>query len=266
MRNHPPAAGPATVVDFFIQIPRSLLGRGDVGPAAKLVWGRIADMARNNGEARFGIRRLAEDCGLSPTTAAKSVRRLEELGLLVVVRPEGDSAGHTNRYSIPEFPPSGVPESDTRRGAKCTRNEGGVYQNTDTAYQILAQRENERKHRGRIIYNNIKLDREAWEWEGITAEDRRLWSTAYPACDIDRELARMILWAKTAGAKGQKRDWGRFIEAWLVRQQNSGGSCRKGTNGNGDGGFRVKRPQSSARRRSIDRGEYPEVDRPLPTL
>jgi hypothetical protein len=72
----------------------------------------------------------------------------------------------------------------------------------------------------------IQLNRTTWEWEGITPEDREIWGRAYPACDIDNELSKMIAWSRAAGAKGQKSNWSAFITRWLAKTQDFGGSNR----------------------------------------
>ena len=63
-------------------------------------------------------------------------------------------------------------------------------------------------------------------WTGITADDREAWSTAYPACDIDRQLAAMQEWLRSNPEKARKSRWRRFITNWLQRHQNRGGDTR----------------------------------------
>jgi hypothetical protein len=60
-------------------------------------------------------------------------------------------------------------------------------------------------------------------WEGITPEDRAAWGTAYPACDIPGELARMSEWLRANPAKAHKSRWRAFVTAWLTRSQDKGG-------------------------------------------
>ena len=65
-------------------------------------------------------------------------------------------------------------------------------------------------------------------WEGITSEDRSAWAKAYPACDIDAELAKMGEWILSNPAKGKKSNYRRFITNWLSRSQDRGGSATRG--------------------------------------
>jgi hypothetical protein len=60
-------------------------------------------------------------------------------------------------------------------------------------------------------------------WEGITDEDRAAWRTAYPACDLAGEFARMTEWLKANPAKAKKSRWRQFVTAWLTRSQDRGG-------------------------------------------
>lgn len=61
-------------------------------------------------------------------------------------------------------------------------------------------------------------------WEGITDEDKAGWLTAYPACNINVELAKMKEWIMSNPAKGKKSNYRRFITNWLSRTQDKGGT------------------------------------------
>lgn len=71
-----------------------------------------------------------------------------------------------------------------------------------------------------ISYLNLK-------WEGIGEGDIASWKDAYPACDIDLELKRMLVWLKANPKKAVKSNYRRFITNWLSRTQDKGGT--KGT-------------------------------------
>ena len=60
-------------------------------------------------------------------------------------------------------------------------------------------------------------------WEGITAEDRAAWATAYPACDVARELAAAGEWLRANPEKAHKSRWRSFLVRWLSRSQDRGG-------------------------------------------
>lgn len=58
-----------------------------------------------------------------------------------------------------------------------------------------------------------------FEWQGITDERKALWAKAYPAVNLETELASMAAWAMENPANA-KSNWGRFIAAWLKRSQD----------------------------------------------
>jgi len=62
------------------------------------------------------------------------------------------------------------------------------------------------------------------EWKNITEEDKKIWGDAYPACDIEQELKKMKAWILSAGAKGHKKNWLKFINNWLSNTQDRGGT------------------------------------------
>lgn len=63
-------------------------------------------------------------------------------------------------------------------------------------------------------------------WSGITDEDRKRWIEAYPACNIDRQLASMAAWLDANPAKAKKTNWPRFIVNWLTKEQQRGGDAK----------------------------------------
>jgi len=75
-----------------------------------------------------------------------------------------------------------------------------------------------------VSVSNISFNKNLKVWEGITEKDRARWGEAYPACDIDIELAKMKEWILSNPAKGKKSNYRRFITNWLSRVQDRGGS------------------------------------------
>lgn len=65
-------------------------------------------------------------------------------------------------------------------------------------------------------------------WEGISEADRAEWSAAFPACNIDTQLAAANVWLKANPAKAKKSQWRRFISNWLSRSQERGGDAPRG--------------------------------------
>ncbi|HDQ03502.1 MAG TPA: hypothetical protein ENN23_02885 [Deltaproteobacteria bacterium] len=77
---------------------------------------------------------------------------------------------------------------------------------------------NRSKQSQKINFNFISK-----KWENITDEDLTFLSDSYPACDIKIELKKMAAWL-VANPKKRKKDYRRFINNWLSRQQDSGGT------------------------------------------
>lgn len=57
------------------------------------------------------------------------------------------------------------------------------------------------------------------KWENITDEQRSTWNKAYPAINLDQELAKMQSWV-LANPKNRKSNWERFIINWLSKAQD----------------------------------------------
>lgn len=96
-------------------------------------------------------------------------------------------------------------------------------------------REEKKKRRGGIVRKSllIYLDARAREWKNITTADMDLWKKAYPNCDIELELYRMMdwcirNWTTSSGTpgKGQKKNWPAFIRNWLAGEEKEGGTRR----------------------------------------
>lgn len=99
------------------------------------------------------------------------------------------------------------------------------------------------KAASRISYNF-----ETRKFEGITDADIALWQETYPAVDVVYELKRIAAWCR-ANPKKKKKDYARFINNWLSKTQDEGGS-KNGATGNGRG----HRPAEGGIRQSTETG------------
>jgi hypothetical protein len=63
-------------------------------------------------------------------------------------------------------------------------------------------------------------------WENVTEELKAEWAAAYPACDIDRQLAAMTAWLRANPLKAHKSNWAKFATNWLSRSQDKGGDAQ----------------------------------------
>jgi hypothetical protein len=71
-------------------------------------------------------------------------------------------------------------------------------------------------------------------WRGIDERRRTAWAAAYPACDLDRQLAAMHAWLTANPERARKSNYERFITNWLKKEQDHGGDMRSNGNGRGN--------------------------------
>lgn len=71
----------------------------------------------------------------------------------------------------------------------------------------------------------------AWDetsgFTGISEQDRGEWAKAYPAAELERELAKAHAWLRANPKKAGKRNWRLFVVRWLARCQDNGGTTRE---------------------------------------
>ncbi|MFA5559973.1 MAG: hypothetical protein WDA59_11075 [Methanofastidiosum sp.] len=72
------------------------------------------------------------------------------------------------------------------------------------------------------LKKKINFNFDTNKWENITKEDIEIWSSAYPACDINMGLNQMRAWL-IANPDKRKTNYRRFITNWFARWQDSGG-------------------------------------------
>lgn len=65
-------------------------------------------------------------------------------------------------------------------------------------------------------------------FQNVTETDRKKWAVAYPAIDIDRQLAAADAWLRANPKKAVKSNWARFLINWFSREQDRGGDTRSG--------------------------------------
>jgi hypothetical protein len=64
-----------------------------------------------------------------------------------------------------------------------------------------------------------KISPSADGWNGVTAALRESWQRAYPALDLEAELAGARAWVE-ANPANRKSNWSRFLVGWLGRKQD----------------------------------------------
>lgn len=80
---------------------------------------------------------------------------------------------------------------------------------------------NDKNHRPKPP--KINFDFKTSKWENIKPEDIKIWTEAYPACDMKIEFAKMTSWLLSNPSK-KKSNYKKFINNWLSRTQDKGGT------------------------------------------
>jgi hypothetical protein len=233
----------------FVKLPRELLERTDLTPAAKLVYAEIRDRLGDNGEAWPGLRRIAKGCGLGRSTVDGCIDQIEAAGLLVVERPRGNPAGTTNRYRLPGSPHSvtyqkaDVPKSGHRT---CQKADTGRTENrtkSDSFNQTHIT-----KHKRKVRANGdpwelaqkamsgdaLRTDafRTAWgEW----VEYRRQTGRPLTPATIVRQIRKLEEFGHDAAIESIERSIGQGWQGLFLphadRSRNGGARARVGRNG-----------------------------------
>lgn len=217
---------------------RQVFARTDIGLAAKAVYWLLCDFAGDGDTAFPATRTMATALDIDVKTVLRATVELETAKLLSVDRPTGNPARQFNRYRLLQrWNKSSAPTNGALPLSAVERSLSGT--------GALAQREqnepiNEPIERTHKKKQAREADAILWTvdsgWEGVSESDRQAWAVAYPACDLDAELARMGEWLKSNPTKAHKRGWRRFLTNWLARSQERGGSqqsSRPTYNGNG---------------------------------
>lgn len=85
----------------------------------------------------------------------------------------------------------------------------------------------------------IRFDFKTGEWHGITNEQRAIWAKAYPAVDLEADLAKAAAWCVANPKEGTKSNYGRFLANWFSRTQDRGGNRTRDSPKGGDLGQRA---------------------------
>ena len=135
---------------------------------------------------------------------------LESDGMIHKQKAQGETILILSKYESynKEGPPKGTP-----------RAQGGHTEGTPRA-QI---EEGEEGKESKPSCSDPLQWSELMGWQGVTDQDRADWSAAYPAVNIDRQIAASSQWLKANPSKAKKKLWRRFLTNWLARQQERGG-------------------------------------------
>ena len=173
-------------------------------------------LVRSNGnpltEKDIAIRIRAEVCQVS---AALKLLSSNDVGWIQWEETE-ESADNLplTCHSLPAFV-QGEGEGEGE-GEGDTRTYGSAQSSIDDAGSEPEKRNDYR--------DSVKWDSENG-FTGITDEIQDRWETAYPACDLTRQIAAANEWL-LANPKKRKSKPGRFLVNWLARAQERGGDTQ----------------------------------------
>lgn len=196
--------------------------------------GKFRDITVPRGSFVSSIAKLAEETGLTNDEVRTAISHLIHTGEV--------TKRSTNKYTvftvvnyvlyqdIPEQSPSSPQPIPVLFPTIKQRNKGTKEQEiSNTASSITcSEPENSAPNPSGILLPLV--DKSFYD---APREKIALWRETYPAVDIEQELRRMIAWLDSNPTKRKtRRGIERFINNWLARTQDSGGSKgQKGVNG-----------------------------------
>ena len=144
----------------FIQIPREVLARTDIGLPAKVVYGVILDAMRDKQQAWPGLRGMAAAIGSSVTTVRKAIAQLKAVGLLLIL-PRTHGQGTLYRLPDGVHPVSTVDESASVH--PCAQGVHPV--STQARPQVAPKRQTNEKTKP----NKVRTEKVPDSWEAVEA-------------------------------------------------------------------------------------------------
>ncbi len=209
------------------------------------LWG-WASLNSSDGSARATPARLARVCGGDDQfwLAVESVGWISFDDETVTISKWGDRFSKAAKARAVDRKRKNADESDTFQELS-----GNVPNELGRIPEEIRSRGEERREEKRRINTNTVAtsvlperpkriaapSRISWSvaqgWEGIEADDRSSWETAFPGAKIDVELAKATVWLTANPTKAGKRNWASFLARWLSKCQDGGGTDRGTTNG-----------------------------------
>lgn len=191
-----------------------LLQLAAYAPTKRIIRGQLIRL--DEGECIASVRYLAVRWGWGKDKAAKFMLLLESDDMIRRMSRQGETIIFLCNYR--DYTTS----LDTDADRKADSGQTVSRQSPDTEQTKDKKVKKSKKDKSSITTQAI-----AWSatdsWSGISDNDLKQWSEAYPACDLSRQLASMNQWLLSNPSKAKKKQWRRFITNWLARQQERGG-------------------------------------------
>lgn len=191
--------------------------------------GRFRDTTVPRGSFVSSLDKLSEETSLTKREIRTAISHLKTTGELTVKT--------TNRYSIFTVKNYELYQcDDTQSGIKATdgRHSNDIL-TTPIEEKIRKEEELNNITKDDIICSDPKesapnpsgilLPLVDKSFYNVPMDKIALWRETYPAVDVEQELRRMIAWLDSNPTKRKtRRGIERFINSWLARTQDSGGS------------------------------------------
>lgn len=191
--------------------------------------GKFRDITVPRGSFVSSYPHLAEECGLTINELRTALNHLKSTGEITVKASSKYSVFTVNNYCKYQ-------DINIQYDIQST---GGAH-SINRPLTIIKPRNKETKEQGfRNIASNIScsepesaptpngilLPLNDKSFYDVPQDKIALWRATYPAVDVEQELRRMVAWLDSNPTKRKtRRGIERFINSWLARTQDSGGS------------------------------------------
>lgn len=176
---------------------------------------------------QISISQLEKCTGHGKQAILKAVNGLIKKGAIRKI-VEGRKGEQKTYYEVVmEEDSNNSDQCDSHTPPQCDFHTGGSVNFTHTKETSTKERRREdvatdvSEDRKRPIATKLNFSFERREFSGITEQDKDGWRTAYPATDIERELAAMREWL-LANPSRRKTNYRLFITRWLAKAQDKG--------------------------------------------
>lgn len=158
-------------------------------------------------------------------TAAKWLSELADVDLVRTYQAAGKRYVHVPRFrqrlryvnGKHPHPPAEIECSEIKELLAKVGPQSGPGQTKVGPQSAEVKRSEVKRSKSSAASARIALSAEAG-WVGVLDSDRALWKAAYPAIDVETQLASAEAWAR-ANPANRKSNWKRFLTNWMSRAQ-----------------------------------------------
>ena len=227
-------------------------------PTSKLILFKLADQANDNGVCWPSQKTMAAQCECNRATVNRHIKKLEDKGFLEVMRRTKDGVSLPNLYKLSLCNENEGVGAQSYRGGRTELQGVGAQSYTnpqlepsvnphsiapsDKSLNADDQPDQLPAETDEPIAEHIPLNNDTEH--PVTASQMDEYQRLYPAVDVPQALRAMRGWCLANPKKRKtKRGVKSFINAWLSKDQDKGGS-----NGTSNSANNAGRTQSAAER------------------